>query len=69
MSLCSKVRDALDYVNRDLKLDRPLLSPKFHTDGVDLFVEELKTLLKRDDARVQLRGKSCALTLSAFVAT
>jgi uncharacterized protein (DUF433 family) len=40
-----KVREALDYVERDLKIDRPLLSPKFHTDGVDLFVEELKSLL------------------------
>jgi hypothetical protein len=39
-----KVREALDYVKSDLKIDRPLLSPKFHTDGVDLFVEELDLL-------------------------
>jgi uncharacterized protein (DUF433 family) len=40
-----KVRDALNYVKRELKIDRPLLSPKFQTDGVDLFVEELGNLL------------------------
>jgi uncharacterized protein (DUF433 family) len=40
-----KVRDALDYVKRELKIERPLLSPKFQTDGVDLFVEELGNLL------------------------
>jgi len=40
-----KVRDALNYVKRDLKIERPLLSPKFQTDGVDLFVEELSNLL------------------------
>src|ERR1700743_2479605 len=40
-----KVREALDYVKRDFKIDRPLLSPRFQTDGVDIFVEELKALL------------------------
>jgi uncharacterized protein (DUF433 family) len=40
-----KVRDALNYVKRELKIERPLLSPKFQTDGVDLFVEELGNLL------------------------
>jgi uncharacterized protein (DUF433 family) len=40
-----KVRDALDYVKSDLKIERPLLSLKFQTDGVDLFVEELSNLL------------------------
>ena len=40
-----KVRDALDFVKSDLKIDRPLLSPKFQTDGLDLFVEELTSVL------------------------
>lgn len=40
-----KVREALDYVKGDLKIERPLLSPKFQTDGVDLFVEEINKLL------------------------
>lgn len=40
-----KVREALDYVKRELKIERPLLSSKFQTDGVDLFVEELSNLL------------------------
>jgi uncharacterized protein (DUF433 family) len=40
-----KVRDALAYVRRELKIERPLLSSKFQTDGVDLFVEELNNLL------------------------
>ena len=40
-----KVRDALNYVKRELRIDRPLLSPKFQTDGVEMFVEELGNLL------------------------
>ena len=40
-----KVRDALNYVKRELRIDRPLLSPKFKTDGVEMFVEELGNLL------------------------
>lgn len=35
------VRKALDYVSRDLKIDRPLVHAEFQTNGVDLFVEKL----------------------------
>src|SRR5580704_8022652 len=40
-----KVREALDYVKTEMNIDRPLLSPKFQTDGVDLFIDELNNLL------------------------
>jgi hypothetical protein len=34
-----KVRRALDYVQRQFRLDRPLINQAFQTDGLDLFVE------------------------------
>jgi uncharacterized protein (DUF433 family)/transposase-like protein len=40
-----KVRDALAYVKDNLGISRPLASEKFQTDGVDLFVDELNSLL------------------------
>lgn len=40
-----KVRRALEYVERELGLERPLISVRFETDGVDLFVRELKRLV------------------------
>ena len=40
-----KVRRALDYVSSQLKIQRPLADARFQTNGVDLFVEQLGTLL------------------------
>jgi uncharacterized protein (DUF433 family) len=34
-----KVRNALDYVRREFKVERPLIGESFQTDGLDLFVE------------------------------
>jgi uncharacterized protein (DUF433 family) len=40
-----KVRAALDFVGKRLKVDRPLATATFETDGIDLFVDELDRLL------------------------
>lgn len=40
-----KVRRALDYVEHQLGLPRPLTSVRFETDGVDLLVRELEKLV------------------------
>jgi uncharacterized protein (DUF433 family) len=40
-----KVRGALAFVSRELKLQRPLAEARFQTNGVDLFVHELDRLL------------------------
>ncbi len=40
-----KVRKALDYVQRRLDIQRPLVDVRFETDGVDLFVHELERLI------------------------
>jgi uncharacterized protein (DUF433 family) len=39
------VRRALDYIGRQLRTKRPLAEMQFQTDGVDLFVERLGTLI------------------------
>lgn len=39
------VRSALDYVQRKLKMKRPLASRQFQTDGVGLFVEQYGSLI------------------------
>ena len=40
-----KIRKGLSYVEKKLKTDRPLLTQKFLTDGLDLFVERSGLLL------------------------
>ena len=40
-----KVRLALSYVSKELKTDRPLAKEDFQTDGIDLFVEKLGSLI------------------------
>jgi uncharacterized protein (DUF433 family) len=40
-----KVRQALSYVSRKLSTDRPLANAEFQTDGVDLFLEKLGSLI------------------------
>lgn len=40
-----KVRRALNYVQRQLGIQRPLVDLRFETDGVDLFVHELERLV------------------------
>jgi uncharacterized protein (DUF433 family) len=41
-------RKALDYVVRELKQPRPLITQDFHTDGIDLFVDRLEQLVDED---------------------
>jgi uncharacterized protein (DUF433 family) len=40
-----KVRNALDYVRRQFRIDRPLIDQAFQTDGLDLFVERYGGLI------------------------
>lgn len=40
-----KVREALQYVSNELKIDRPLAHARFQTDGLDLLVLQLDRLV------------------------
>src|SRR6202171_2369218 len=40
-----KVRNALDYVRRQCRVERPLINQAFQTDGLDLFVERYGELI------------------------
>jgi uncharacterized protein (DUF433 family) len=40
-----KVRNALDYVRRQFRIERPLIDQAFQTDGLDLFVERYGELI------------------------
>ena len=40
-----KVRRAIDYVSRELGVERPLANAQFSTNGIDLFVKAAGTLL------------------------
>ncbi|HET6285080.1 MAG TPA: DUF433 domain-containing protein [Polyangia bacterium] len=42
------VRKALDYVARELDIERPLITQDFHTDGINLFVERLEKMVDED---------------------
>ena len=41
----SKVRNALDYVRGQFRVERPLINQAFQTDGLDLFVERYGELI------------------------
>jgi uncharacterized protein (DUF433 family) len=40
-----KVRNALDYLRRQFRIERPLVDQTFQTDGLDLFVERYGDLI------------------------
>lgn len=40
-----KIRRAIDYLQKELKADRPLISHDMETDGTDIFVEKLGALI------------------------
>lgn len=40
-----KIRKSLDYLKRELKAERPLLTKDFETDGVDLFIDHYGNLV------------------------
>ena len=41
----SRIRDSLDYLSRTFQLTHPLAEKAFQTDGVDLFVEHMGSLV------------------------
>jgi uncharacterized protein (DUF433 family) len=43
-----KIRQALDWVNKRLKMPRPLAEARFATDGVNLYVEHISQLIAAD---------------------
>lgn len=50
-----KVRAALDFVSKRLRVDRPLATASFETNGVDLFVNELDRLINvSQDGQVEI---------------
>ena len=40
-----KIREALEYTSRELKIERPLADSRLQTDGLDLLVERLGALI------------------------
>ena len=51
-----KVRSSIDLVQRRFKIERPLVSTQFATDGIDLFVERYGKLLNvTRDGQVEMR--------------
>jgi uncharacterized protein (DUF433 family) len=52
-----RVRKALRFVERRLQKARPLISAKFQTDGIDLFVEELGKLINASsEGQTEIEG-------------
>jgi uncharacterized protein (DUF433 family) len=52
-----RVRKAIQYVQRELHVERPLIHAKFKTDGVDLFVDQWGKLVNASkDGQVAMRG-------------
>jgi len=52
-----RVRRAIRFVRRELKVERPLIHAKFKTDGVDLFVEQWGKLVNASsDGQLSMRG-------------
>lgn len=54
-----RVREALNFINQELKVAHPLATQKFSTDGVDLFVEHYGELIqatqvKRDKLKLAI---------------
>ncbi len=75
-----KVRMALDYLDREFDIPHPLAQDKFHTDGVNLFIEYygslinvssqgqlvLKNLLHRHLQRIESDDTGLAIKLYPF---
>lgn len=52
-----KVRDSVDYLRKQLGVDRPLIDREFHTNGIDLFVRHASLLLNvSSEGQEALRG-------------
>jgi uncharacterized protein (DUF433 family) len=51
-----KVRKAVDYLRRTFQSRRPLADEQFQTDGVDLFVEKMESLIGiTQEGQIQMR--------------
>ncbi|HJY76348.1 MAG TPA: DUF433 domain-containing protein [Burkholderiales bacterium] len=51
-----KVRKAVDYLRRTFNSNRPLAEEQFQTDGVDLFVEKMGSLIgATQEGQIQMR--------------
>lgn len=51
-----KVRKAVDYLRRTFRTSRPLAEEQFETDGVDLFVEKMGSLIgATQEGQLQMR--------------
>jgi uncharacterized protein (DUF433 family) len=75
-----KVRDALDYLRRQFRVERPLIDQTFQTDGLDLFVESygdlinisregqgaMKEIIGAYLERIERDGKSLPIKLYPF---
>jgi uncharacterized protein (DUF433 family) len=59
-----KVRNALDYVLRQFRVERPLIDQAFQTDGLDLFVERYGELINA--SREGQRAKGIPIKLYPF---
>ncbi len=59
-----QVRKALNFVARELEVERPLVHAKFRTDGVKLFVENSGRLLSVSDAGQVVLQKTLEASLS-----
>src|SRR6266581_3822177 len=51
-----KVRKAVDYLRRTFSTNRPLADEQFQTDGIDLFVEKMGSLIgATQEGQIQMR--------------
>ena len=48
-----KVRPALEYVQRQFRIERPLIQQEFETDGLDLFVDRYGALINASSSGQQ----------------
>ena len=52
-----KVRQALNYTSNALGINRPLVNARFQTDGFDLFIEQLGSLVNvSQDGQLEMRS-------------
>lgn len=50
------VRDSLDFVSKELRVERPLIAQQFRTNGIDLFIRHAGQLLNTSKRQQALRG-------------
>jgi uncharacterized protein (DUF433 family) len=50
-----RVRQALEYATKSLEVEHPLANKQFHTDGINLFVQELGALVNTSSKQTAIR--------------